>query len=220
LILLVSGLSGDWAAEYLRLNAPVGFLVTPQTGDSRSRVFAVTNIWAADNDCFKGLDRPAYERMLAAWQGAKPGPLWFNAPDVVADARTTLERFEEWEPILHRMGFPVALTLQDGQENLPVPWNRLEAVFVGGSTRWKLSMDAARLCQEAKRRGKWVHAGRVNSLRRMELMARAGVDSIDGSGFSRWKKLIAPGVRWIRQAEWLAQNQPELFSFHLRSITV
>lgn len=214
MILLVSGLSGDWAAENIRLNAPVGFLVTPQTGYRRSRVFAVTQTWAADNDCFGGLDRPAYERMLTAWQGAKPDPLWLNAPDVVADARATLERFEEWEPILHGLGFPVALTLQDGQEDLLVPWSRIEAVFVGGSTEFKLSDAAGQLCQEARRRGKQVHMGRVNSMRRMEQAARFGCHSIDGSGFSRWRKRIEPGTRWLKRACWLAAHQPILWEAH------
>ncbi len=218
MILLVSGLTGAWAKLYEDATATaqaargsLGFLNSPRSGNTPANVFQYVQTWAADNDCFQGLNRPAYDRMLTTWQRVRPGPLWVNAPDVVADAVTTLASFEEWEPILHGMGYPVSLVLQDGQENLPVPWNRLEAVFVGGSTAWKLSDHAAELCADANRRGKWVHMGRVNSQRRMVIAARFGCHSIDGSGFSRWKKLIVPGVRWLRQACWQAQNQPLLF---------
>lgn len=218
MILLVSGLTGAWAKlfqdaviEAQAARGSLGFLNTPRSGNTPANVFRYTTTWAADNDCFQGLNRLSYERMLRIWQKVEPGPLWVATPDVVADASATLERFEEWEPILHGMGYPVALVLQDGQERLAVPWTRLEAVFVGGSTTWKLSEHAASLCQEARQRGKWIHMGRVNSQRRMETAARFGCQSIDGSGFSRWKKLIAPGVRWMRRAEWLAKHQPLLF---------
>ncbi len=142
MILLVSGYTGEAAALP---SAQVGFLVTPKTSYRVERVFAHTKVWACDNDCFDGLDRPAYERMLDRWQG-QPGCLWVSAPDVICNAAATLVQFEEWEPVLHARGFPVALVLQDGQETVPVPWNRLEAVFVGGSTAFKLGQTAYNLC--------------------------------------------------------------------------
>jgi hypothetical protein len=49
---------------------------------------------------------------------------------------------------------PIALVAQDGLEPLPVPWEQLEALFIGGSSRWKLGPHAARLVREAKERGK------------------------------------------------------------------
>jgi len=75
----------------------------------------------------------------------------------------------------------VALVAQDGLESLPVPWEDFDALFIGGSTAWKLSEAARELCQEAKRRGKWVHMGRVNSLRRMQVAEAFGCDSADGT---------------------------------------
>ncbi len=41
-------------------------------------------------------------------------------------------------------------------------WHRLDALFVGGSTYFKLGPTAAGLVREAKRRGLWTHMGRVN----------------------------------------------------------
>lgn len=49
------------------------------------------------------------------------------------------------------------------------PWTTL---FVGGSTRWKLSEQAAGLIQEARGMGKRIHIGRVNWQRRYAHFAR------------------------------------------------
>jgi hypothetical protein len=56
---------------------------------------------------------------------------------------------------------------------------------------------------EAKARGKLVHVGRVNSRKRIRRLAGWGcVDSIDGSGWSRWPdKKIPKGLAWIKEAE-------------------
>ena len=54
---------------------------------------------------------------------------------------------------------------------------------------------------EAKERGKLVHVGRVNSLKRIQHFAPLGVDTCDGSGFSAWgDKRIGLAVRWIDRA--------------------
>lgn len=54
-----------------------------------------------------------------------------------------------------------AYVLQDGQEHLPVPWEEIDAVFIGGSTAWKLGPHAARLVAQARARSKHCHLGRV-----------------------------------------------------------
>jgi hypothetical protein len=51
---------------------------------------------------------------------------------------------------------------------------------------------AAVLIREAKWRGKWVHVGRVNTLRRIAWCKALGVDSIDGSGFARFTRARLP----------------------------
>lgn len=66
-------------------------------------------------------------------------------------------------------------------EDMDVDWSRFDAIFIGGDTAWKLSSSAQSICQEAKRRGKWVHMGRVNSLRRLEIAEAFGCDSVDGN---------------------------------------
>lgn len=125
---------------------------------------------------------------------AGTSPLFVTAPDVVADAARTLEMFDTWEPIIREHGLPVALVLQDGQEKLDMPWGRCEAVFIGGSTDYKLSGTVRWLVREAKWRGKWVHMGRVNSLERLRTARDMGCDSVDGTGYSMFPDTNLPGA--------------------------
>jgi hypothetical protein len=131
-----------------------------------------------------------------------PGCLWVAAPDLVENAPGTLELFETWRPRIAAHGLPVALVAQDGLEDMDVPWDRLDAVFIGGSTEWKLGEHVRRLAVEAKARGKLLHMGRVNSRRRLLLAAGWGCDTVDGSCFSRWPDTkIRPALRWLEEAE-------------------
>lgn len=159
--------------------------------------------WAADNDCFQGLDAVAYVRMLDAIQGA-PGCLFVTVPDVVGDARATAELFELWHPAVRRRGLPVALVAQDGLEAtspwLIAQWHRIDCLFIGGSTEYKLSAEAERLVREARFRGRWVHMGRVNSRKRFDYARQIGCHSVDGSKFSRWRDTWLPdALRWHKQ---------------------
>ena len=156
----------------------IGVLNTPDTAYSASLVEQFPAV-ALDNGCFS-----------AKWDAAKwtdwlatqaPGALFAVVPDVVADADGTLARWSQWAPTVVDAGHVPAFVLQDGQEVRDVPWSECGAVFVGGSTAWKLSQHAERLVREAKRRGKWAHMGRVNSRRRLALAASWGCDSADGT---------------------------------------
>jgi len=141
--------------------------------------------WAADNGAFSGFDPVGFRAFLERIAGA-PGCLWVTAPDVVADHAATLALFAEWEPELHRAGFPVAFVLQDGAAVSSVPWASCEAVFVGGSTLWKVSEHARELVRHGRAIGKRCHMGRVNTLGRIRIAHEFGVDSIDGTKFSKW----------------------------------
>jgi hypothetical protein len=66
------------------------------------------------------------------------------------------------------------------------PWDLLDCIFIGGSTAFKLGAEAARIVVEAHLLRKWVHMGRVNTQRRLQYAAAIGVDSVDGSGWSRF----------------------------------
>jgi hypothetical protein len=149
--------------------------------------------WAADNDAFNGFNPKEFLCMLGKIRGQERC-LWVASPDVVGNAEETLKLFNRWESIIHDYGLSVALVGQDGLESLEVPWDRFEAFFIGGSTEWKLSIPAYELAKEAKRRGKWLHMGRVNSIRRLKIARLYGCDSVDGSGYSRFPDTKIPSA--------------------------
>ncbi len=149
--------------------------------------------WAADNDCFQRLDPVAYRAMLNSIYGLQ-GCKFVVAPDVVGDWEFTRTRFEAWYDELVACWQPIAYVIQDGQPRDEVPWQRINALFIGGSTAYKLSSEAEQLGREAKRRGLWLHMGRVNSRKRFDYARAIGCDSIDGTKFSRWRD------RWLPDA--------------------
>jgi hypothetical protein len=205
LLLLVSGATKD--VIRLKSNPNIGVLMTPRGRHSARWLQSTGLAWAADNDCFSGFKPDEWLRMLHELKGVK-GCKFVTLPDVVGDARETLKRFYEWHPVAHwKLGYPVALVAQDGLENETIPWRLFEALFIGGSTEWKLGAVAASIIAEAKRREKWVHMGRVNSVSRIRYAQTAGCDSVDGSGYS-----IKPGKIW-RHLPTLESKQHELPGF-------
>lgn len=135
----------------------------------------------ADNGCF-GKGYPGDDRWWSWVQGLPRDRVRFVvAPDVVADAQATIDRSVPWLSQIRALGMPAAFVAQDGLENLDVPWDEFDVLFIGGSTEWKLGPHAARLVQQAKRLGKWVHLGRVNSERRLRRALHTGCDSADGT---------------------------------------
>jgi hypothetical protein len=152
----------------------VGLIAQPGSNPTRAGW-----TWAADNGCFGGRWDP--DRWVR-WLDAQPREhcLFAVVPDVVADAAATRARFDRWAPLVAQLGYPVAYALQDGETVDAVPWAALDAVFVGGSTVWKLSEVAHALAVAARARGLWVHVGRVNSRRRFRAWS-ADADSCDGS---------------------------------------
>ena len=94
-------------------------------------------------------------------------------------------------PYVAEVGLPYGFVLQDGATSATIPWHQCQALFLGGSTEYKLSEEAHELCREAKRRGKWVHVGRVNSARRERLIAPFA-DSFDGTKYSQFARRHLP----------------------------
>jgi hypothetical protein len=117
------------------------------------------------------------------------------------DGQATLELFALWHPFLVHL--PLAYVAQDDSERIGIPWDApgLRAIFVGGSTAWKLGPGAAAVIRVAKHRGLWVHVGRVNSWRRARYFASLGADSFDGTGSSIGRDTNLPRyLRWAAAA--------------------
>jgi len=194
MVLLVSGATKT--VRRLASSARLGRLITPRSTGVAEWLRLGLPV-AADNDCFQRLDRAAYIAMLRHLRPHAERVLWVTAPDVVGDAAATLARWRIWRSAIGYYGLRAAYVAQDGSEYLAPPWGELDALFIGGSTEWKEGEHARRLITEAKARGKWVHVGRVNTIRRVRLLSALDVDSIDGTQFSRWPD------RWI---PWIAPH--------------
>jgi hypothetical protein len=177
------------------IGGPVGQLLPPLT---RYRLRDAERPWAIDNGFFAGGDMPAFKALLAREAHHKDKCLFVSAPDMVGSAQRTLELFWHFKPMLE--GWPLALVCQDGQELLPIPWDDLAAVFIGGTTNWKCSQHVEQIIKTAKLFGKHVHAGRVNDAQRWLHFEKLGVDTGDGTGIARYthmRKAIAERHRQI-----------------------
>lgn len=177
---LISGSTKNPVAYMSRENYDryAGQLVTYRSGNTIR-----ASIWAMDNFAFTNFQAKPFVRSLYRYQ-AIPGCLFVVSPDVVCDAFATLRRFRHWQPFIRQLGYPVALAAQDGLENMTIPWLDFDALFIGGSTAWKLSASTAAIVAETKRRGKWVHMGRVNSIKRLRYAQAIGCDSCDGTTYN------------------------------------
>jgi hypothetical protein len=197
--------SGATATRRRILSPRLGCLIVPGSGNTP---FA-GQFWAADNGAFTGFDAEAFVVMLERLRTTEDWRrcLFVAAPDVVGHADKTLAKFSRWATVIRAFGFPVALVGQDGLTIEQTPWRDIDAFFIGGTTDWKLGPDAESLARYAKANRKWVHMGRVNTLKRVRHASRIGCDSFDGTTFSRWPDNYIPkGIAWVEQT----QRQPHL----------
>ena len=157
-----------------------GFMVTQRMG----HILPPTQVWAADTGCFTESETPFSLSRYLRWLSRRPATLCLFAtcPDVIGDWKATLKRSKGVPALLRRLRYKPALVAQDGATPDNVPWDDLDALFIGGTTEWKLqSPMVIELLKEAGRRGKWKHLGRVNSGERVILAAMRGCDSVDGT---------------------------------------
>lgn len=174
----------------------LGTLVTPRNGAFKhsQELWQSYGIpWACDNDAFNGFDAQNYRRILQKIPNTE-GCLWVSLPDAVGDAKRTIELFQCWYEEVKNTGQPIAFVAQDGIENLDIPWEHIDALFVGGSTEFKLSQSVEDLVKEAKSKGKRTHMGRVNSFRRYKKAYYIGCDTVDGTNVCRWPDVYIPKV--------------------------
>lgn len=183
----------------------IGLIDTPLQRNTRPP--GVT--WCADNGCF-GSKYPGDAAWFAWLTRHAPDAgtcLFATAPDVVGDAEATLVRSAPWLPRIRALGYPAAFVAQDGLEDLVIPWDEFDVLFIGGSTEWKLGAAARAIVRQARDRGKWVHCGRVNSGRRYALMKAIGCQSADGTFLT-----YAPDLNLERMKKWF---QPDQFALEI-----
>ena len=166
-------------------------LRTPATGYARKE--GVT--WVMDNGSFSNFDEIAFLRM-ADVAVTDPYCKWVAMPDVVGDNAATMRLFSHYKKILESHWIPtpdlknkLAFVIQDGAKVANIPWAEITAVFLGGSTKFKLSREAWVILEAAKKKKKWVHVGRVNTPPRIGYF-HGIADSIDGSGIAMYDHML------------------------------
>lgn len=155
-----SALSSEFGVltSYKHRGIPVGILAGLQ--------------WAGDNNCFGGGFKPdLFFPWLDSMKPYKSTCIFVVCPDSFANAKETLDLYGEWAHSIKRRGFPVAYVAQDGQEDLWFPL-AFDALFIGGTTKWKVSAAAISCIKRAQRLGKHIHIGRVNWGKRYRIFDR------------------------------------------------
>lgn len=153
--------------------------------------------WAADNGRFSS-PHEYTDAAYLAWLAKMPVEtcLFATAPDVVGSAAATMALSMPMLRPIRETGYPVALVAQDGLEHLDVPWEKFDVLFIGGTTTWKLGEAVVQLVADAKCRDKWVHMGRVNSLKRYRYADAIGCDSADGTVLKH--DVNRPVAAWVK----------------------
>lgn len=197
-------LSGVIRHELIGLRPDLGFLATKRR---YTKFDLLAGPWAADNDCFSTANptkRPSrdftvdgYIKFLRGVVHGVSTCLFAPAPDVVGDAAATLIRSRPILPMIRAVGFKAAFVAQDGATR-DLPWDEFDALFIGGSTAFKLSEAARDITEAAKALGKWVHMGRVNGQKRLRTAHRWGCDSVDGTLL-----MFSPEFNTLRLMGWL-----------------
>lgn len=198
-MIFLSGSSGPMART---VADRIGLLCTPLASYRPQR--HLYRCWAADNAQYAPPGETPTVTVDRWWSWLTKqdptGARFASAPDVVADWPATWAKSRPWLERIRGLGFPAALVAQDGMTVADVRGtaDEWDVLFVGGSTAWKLGHVVVDLVAEAKALGRAVHAGRVNSHRRLFHFAAIGADTADGNFLGR-----APDVNVPRMLAWL-----------------
>jgi len=180
------------------VRADVGLMSQPGMGTfTAGNLHLQFRVWAADNGRFAQPDKWVAGDWLewaAGLRRYRERCLFMVAPDCVGDAAATLELSVPYLPTIRQLGYQAAYVSQNGATCESLPWDDFDCLFVGGDDAWKFSHASLLVLAEAKRRGKWTHMGRVNTIRRLRACLATDFDSADGTYLkygpdTNWPKL-------------------------------
>ncbi len=181
----------------------IGLIASPRDGHREPGVR-----WCADNGSFAGNYKG--DGFYLGWLARRDNPElceFATAPDVLCDPAGTLDLSLPVFPKIRALGLPAALVAQNGLEDMAVPWDEFDCLFLGGGTEWKLGPAAEKLTATAIEHGKRVHMGRVNSFIRLKYAASIGCDTADGTFLAYGPRKNLPQLlRWLDEVD-----QPSLF---------
>jgi len=163
--------------------------------------------WAMDNGCFSQPAKYTNDGFIKHLKTINDNSALFAvAPDVLGDNVATKLRSIPMLKQIRKLGYKAAYVIQDGEKFNTVCWQDLDCIFIGGSTKYKLSQDAENIVNEAKLKNKWVHMGRVNTWTRFKNAKYMGCDSADGNCIA-----FAPDINTKLVLSWLNNLQQQPF---------
>jgi hypothetical protein len=204
-MIYLSCTSGTQSSKALLGLPNIGVMLTFGSRKPPIHLVQLAGMWAADNGCFtKPFAGPEASRKYLEWlkefKDYRSLCLFAPGPDVVGDCAATWEASKDVLPLIRDAGFSAALVAQDGLDRAKmIDWDAFDVLFIGGTTEWKLSEGAYHLAADARRRDKWTHMGRVNSLTRLRAAYAAGFDSVDGTMVA-----FGPDINGPKLAAWMA----------------
>lgn len=170
--------------------------------------------WVLDNGAYTCFDEKTWLNM-AGEAIMDPNCIWFAMPDEVGDHAQTMTLFHKYSAVLeHKFSCSIAhktaFVIQDGCTIDSVPWGEITAVFLGGTTRFKMSHNAYKILEEAAKKNKWIHIGRVNTPDRVTHFYDIA-DSIDGSGLAKYDHMREAVESRIKELE--GTRQIKIFEY-------
>ena len=157
-----------------------GQLITPLTGDRRGH-----DTFAIDNGAYTSFNEKRFHSILRREFTVKEQCLFVALPDKVGCHATTLILYEDYYSLLN--GWKRAFVCQDGFDCYP---NEYDAIFIGGTNKFKDSKEALEIVTASLRAGKHTHVGRVNTYDRFIRFHEIGAHTCDGSGVSRYDHML------------------------------
>jgi hypothetical protein len=155
-----------------------GQLITALTSYSRHH-----EVFAVDNGAYSGFREKNFIRILKREEKNKEHCLFVAIPDKVGSHKETLAMWDRYHYLGE--GWKKAFVAQDGYDGHP---DDVDCLFIGGTNRFKDSKESYNAVVDAKKKGLFVHVGRVTAVKRFLFYEDAGADTCDGSGLSRFDK--------------------------------
>lgn len=177
----------------------IGCIVTPKQRNPFNPAWDVI----ADNGCFSA---KWTEGDWLRWLGTVPATVRFAVcPDVYDPTGApchdaTVDRWHQYAPLIREHGLTPAFVCQMGATPDNVPEDA-PVLFIGGSTEFKLGPGADAIAARY-RHDRWLHMGRVNSLKRFRVARSMGCHSADGTFLTFGPDTNLPKLLgWIRDQE-------------------
>lgn len=158
-------LSGTYTVVPPQYRARLGYMLNVMRAIGGEADVLREHTWMLDNGAFsERWDETTWRARLEQLAPYHARCIAAVVPDVILDAQATPARWAQYAPVVKALGYRAAFATQNGCTPALVPWDEIDVLFIGGNDEHR-RREIWTLIREAKRRGLWVHVGRVNSVR-------------------------------------------------------